>query len=62
MTFNDIADSLILITSSYSTVTSYENQTKRAINNRYIQTFITDLIRQNLEVWFIEQQAEGLRF
>ena len=61
ITFQDIADSLILVTSSFSTQTSYENQTKKAINNKFIQEFMTDLIRQRLEVWFIENRVEGER-
>lgn len=61
ITFQDIEDCLVLVVSSFSNVTSYANQTKKAINNRYIQTFLTDLIRQELEIWFIEHQAEGLR-
>ncbi len=59
ITFTDVQDSLILVSSSFSTQTSYENQTKKAINNRFIQTFITDLLRSKLEVWFIENKAEG---
>ncbi len=59
--FGDIEESLILLTSSFSTVTSYENQTKRSINNRYIQRFLTDLIRTKLDIWFIEKREEGLR-
>ena len=61
ITFADIEDSLILVSSSFSTQTSYENQTKKAINNRFIQEFITDLLRTRLEVWFIENKAEGDR-
>lgn len=61
ITFQDIEDCLVLVVSSFSTVTSYANQTKKAINNRFIQTFLSDLIRQELEIWFIEHQAEGLR-
>ena len=59
--FQDIADSLILVTSSFSTQTSYENQTKKAITNKFIQDFMADLIRQKLEVWFIENKPEGDR-
>ena len=44
---------------SFSTFTSYENQTKRAINNRFIQRFLTKLIRENLEVWFIDCADEA---
>ena len=61
VTFGDIQDSLIIVTSSFSTQTSYENQTKKSINNRYIQTFLTDLIRSHLEIWFIENKAEADR-
>ena len=59
VTFGDIQDSLILVTNSFSTVTSYANQTKKAINNRFIQTFMTDLIRDQLAIWFIENKAEA---
>ena len=61
ITFQDVADSLILVTSSFATATDYENQTKKAITNKYVQEFMTDLIRQRLEVWFIENKAEGDR-
>jgi len=61
ITFTDIQDSLILVASSFSTQTSYENQTKKAINNKYIQEFMTDLLRSKLEIWFIENKAEGDR-
>ena len=59
ITFQDVADSLILITNTYSTQTSYENQTKKAINNKFIQDFMTSLIREHLEIWFIENKALG---
>lgn len=61
ITFTDIEDSLILLTSSFSSQTSYENQTKKAINNKYIQEFLTDLLRSRLEIWFIENKAEANR-
>lgn len=59
ITFNDIEDSLILVSSSFSTQTSYENQTKKAINNKFVQEFMADLLKTRLEVWFIENKAEG---
>ncbi|HBP37744.1 MAG TPA: DNA topoisomerase [Clostridiales bacterium] len=61
ITFTDIQDSLILVASSFSTQTSYENQTKKAINNKYIQEFMTEMLRSKLEVWFIENKSEGDR-
>ena len=57
ISFQDISDILILVISSFSTFSSYENQTKKAINNRYIQRFLTDLLRENIRVWIIENQA-----
>lgn len=61
ISFTDIEDSLIIVTNSFSTITSYENQTKRSINNRYIQRFMTDLIRNKLNIWFIEHRESALR-
>ncbi len=59
--FADIEDSLILMINSFSTFTSYENQTKKAINNKFIQRFLTDLIREKLQIWFIECADEADR-
>ncbi len=61
ITFTDIEDSLIWISSSFSTLTSYENQTKKSISNKFVQEFMTDLIREQLEIWFIEHKAETLK-
>jgi DNA gyrase subunit B len=57
--FSDIEDSLVLISSSFSTVTSYENQTKKAINNRFIQEAMTEFLRKQLSVYFVENKAEA---
>jgi len=59
ITFQDIMDSLILVTSCFSTQTSYENQTKKAITNRFIQEALTDFLKQNLEIYFIENKTEA---
>lgn len=59
VSFNDIADSLVLITNGFSTLTSYENQTKKAINNRFIQEMMADFLRSSLEVYFIENKQEA---
>ena len=57
--FNDISDSLILITNGFSTYTSYENQTKKAITNKFIQDMMTDFLRSTLEIYFIENKQEA---
>ncbi len=59
ITFTDVQDSLILVTNSFSTMTSYENQTKKAINNKFIQEAMTDFIKQRLEIYFIENKLEA---
>ena len=61
ISFIDIQDSLILVTNSFSTITSYENQTKKAITNKFIQEFMTDVIKKNLEIYFIEHKEEALK-
>ncbi|MBZ4646986.1 MAG: gyrase subunit [Petroclostridium sp.] len=59
ITFADIQDSLILVSNSFSTVTSYENQTKKAITNKFIQEAMTDFLKQQLEIYFIENKVEA---
>ena len=54
--FADVEDSLIFVSNSFSTVTSYENQTKKAINNKFIQIAMTDFLKEQLEVYFIENK------
>ena len=59
--FQDVQDCLILVTNCFSTQTSYENQTKKAINNRFIQQAMTEFFKQQLEVYFIENKPEADR-
>ena len=59
VSFNDIEECLMLVVSSFSTQTSYENQTKKAITNKFIQEAMTDFFRQQLEIYFIENKAEA---
>ena len=57
--FQDVEDCLILVVSSFSTQTSYENQTKKAITNKFIQEAMTEFFRHQLEVYFIENPLEA---
>jgi len=59
ITFNDVADCLALVINSFSTQTSYENQTKKAINNKFIQDAMTEFMRHQLEVYFIENKQDA---
>ena len=54
--FQDVADSLILVSNSFSTMTSYENQTKKSITNKFIQEAMTEVLRHQLEIYFIENK------
>ncbi|MBR5343070.1 MAG: DNA topoisomerase [Oscillospiraceae bacterium] len=59
--FQDVQDCLVLVTNCFSTQTSYENQTKKAINNRFIQQAMTEFFKERLEVYFIENKPEADR-
>ena len=54
ITFADISDCLVLVINSSSTMTSYENQTKKAINNTFIYEAMSDYLKKNLEIYFVE--------
>ena len=59
ITFQDVADCLVLVTNCFSTQTSYENQTKKAITNKFVQEAMTEFFRSRLHVYFIENKAEA---
>ena len=61
ISFQDVEDCLILVISSFSTQTSYENQTKKAITNKFIQEAMTEFFRAQLEIYFIEHKTEADR-
>lgn len=59
ITFQDVEDCLCIVISSFSTQTSYENQTKKAITNKFIQEAMTDFFKHSLEVYFIENKMDA---
>ena len=59
ITWNDVQDCLIFVSNNFSTQTSYENQTKKAINNRFIQEAMTEFLKSQLEVYFIENPFDA---
>ena len=61
ITFQDVEDCLILVSSSFSTQTSYENQTKKAITNKFIYEAMNDFLKRQLEVYFIENPDEAVK-
>ncbi len=59
ITFPDIQDALVLVSNNFSTQTSYENQTKKAINNKGVQEVMTEFLRAQMEVYFIENPQDA---
>ena len=59
--FQDVEDCLILVSSSFSSQTSYENQTKKAITNKFIAEAMTEFLKHQLEVFFIENPDDAVR-
>ena len=57
--YQDVEDCLIFVVSSFSTQTSYENQTKKSITNKFIQEAMTDFFRQQLEIYFLENKLDA---
>lgn len=62
ITFQDVADCLVLVTNSLSTQTSYANQTKKAITNSFIASAMNEFLKEQLEIYFIENPLEAERF
>ena len=59
ISFVDVQDCLVLVSSNFSTQTSYENQTKKAINNRFVAQAMTEILKHQLEVYFTEKPDEA---
>ncbi len=59
--FVDVQDCLALVSNCFSTLTSYENQTKKAINNKFIQEAMTDYLKSALQIYFVENKAQADR-
>jgi DNA gyrase subunit B len=61
VTFADIEECLVIVSSSFSTETSYENQTKKAITNKFITDTMTEFLKHQLEIYFIENPDDALK-
>ncbi len=61
ITFNDVQDCLVLVSNNFSTQTSYENQTKKAINNKFVQDAMAEFLRAQMEVYFIENPLDAAK-
>lgn len=61
ISFQDVEDCLVLVSSSFSTQTSYENQTKKSITNKFVYECMADFLRHQLEVYFVENPDDAAR-
>lgn len=61
ITYQDVADCLVLVSSNFSTQTSYENQTKKSITNKFVYEAMNEFLRHQLEIYFIENPDDALR-
>ena len=61
ITWADVEDCLVLVSSNFSTQTSYENQTKKAITNKFVQDAMAELLKTRLEIYFIENPNDAAR-
>ena len=59
ITWNDVSDCLVMVSNNFSTQTSYENQTKKAINNKFVQEAMTEFLKAQMEVYFIESPFDA---
>lgn len=61
ISFADLEECLVLVSSSFSTVTSYANQTKKAITNKFIKDCMNEFLKQQLEIYFMEKPDEAAK-
>ena len=59
ITWADVEDCVVMVSNNFSTQTSYENQTKKAITNKFVQEAMTEFLRSNLEIYFIENHFDA---
>ena len=59
--YQDIQDSMVLVTNCFSTIAAFENQTKKSVNSKFIQEAMTQFFKEQLQVWFIENKQEADR-
>ena len=57
--YQDIQDSLVMVTNCFSTIAAFENQTKKSVNSKFIQEAMTAFLKERFEVWFIENKQEA---
>ena len=58
ITWADIQETLLFVSNNFSTQTSYENQTKKAVNNKFIQDGMVDFLKERMQVFILENPQD----
>ena len=61
ITVQDVLDSLVLVTNCFSTIGCFENQTKKSVNSKFTQDAMNAFLKEQLQVWFLENKQEADR-
>ena len=61
ITWADVEDCIVLVSNNFSTQTSYENQTKKSITNKFVQEAMADFLKEQLAVYFIETPTDAVK-
>ena len=59
ITYPDVQECLVLVSNNFSTQTSYENQTKKSITNKFVQEAMAEFLRSRMEIYFIENREHA---
>ncbi|MBO5122835.1 MAG: DNA topoisomerase [Oscillospiraceae bacterium] len=59
ITYPDVQECLVLVSNNFSTQTSYENQTKKSITNKFVQEAMAEFLRSRMEIYFIENRESA---
>ena len=59
ITYPDVQECLVLVSNNFSTQTSYENQTKKSITNKFVQETMAEFLRSRMEIYFIENREHA---
>ncbi|MER2007171.1 MAG: toprim domain-containing protein [Psychrobacillus sp.] len=59
VSFDDIADSLVIVTSTFSTISLFTDQTKKEMRSDFMKKEITAWMREQLSIYFVENPNEA---
>lgn len=57
--FDDIKESLIIISNTFSTISLFTDQTKKCIDSTFMQDYMTTYLKEQLNIYFTENKIEA---